>query len=426
MRAFNWLKKLHRSERGNIIVLGAATMPLVMGGAAMALDTVQIELWKRQMQRSADSSAIAGAYALAQGAAANQAVSNDLDEHNKPTLLTTTVTPGSFAAGTIASATCAARALNPCYGRAIQVDLVSERRMPFLSMFTNDTVTVRGRAVAAVIAQGEYCMISLYNGTDAGIVASGGSQVGLGCGMATNSRASSAVLTNGNNTLITATPIAAVGGLVGTGNNFGSTTTLQPYTSPQTDPFEQLPFPTPTDSCTDAFDAANPQPGCYSSMNIQSNVTLPPGQYIIANGGDFSVSSGANVSGSGVTIFMTGTRSNGHAGDFTLNGGGTINLSAPETGTYAGMLFFQDRAIPYGTTNNDADVKINGGGSMTLKGAFYFPKADIKYAGNATSSFTCLQMVGQKLDFAGNMSIANSNTCGESDNIDRTVVRLVG
>ena len=67
MRALSWLKDLISSERGNVFVVAAAVMPLLLGSAAFAIDTIQLSVWKRQLQRAADSSAIAGAYAVSLG-----------------------------------------------------------------------------------------------------------------------------------------------------------------------------------------------------------------------------------------------------------------------------------------------------------------------------------------------------------------------
>src|SRR3546814_17651453 len=69
-----WLNRVRRSERGNGLIVGAASRPLLIGSAALAVDTIQLSLWKRQLQRAADSGAIAGAYAVGQGV-------DDLDAH---------------------------------------------------------------------------------------------------------------------------------------------------------------------------------------------------------------------------------------------------------------------------------------------------------------------------------------------------------
>jgi uncharacterized membrane protein len=63
MQAFSWVRRLLQSERGNVIVLGATTLPMVIGAAAIGIDTIQLSLWKRQLQRAADSAAMAGAHA---------------------------------------------------------------------------------------------------------------------------------------------------------------------------------------------------------------------------------------------------------------------------------------------------------------------------------------------------------------------------
>ncbi len=83
MNGFSWLRRLLRSERGNVLVIGATTIPLIIGAGAVGLDTIQYSLWKRQLQRAADSSAIAGAYALSQSGGADDPNAFTLD-HVKP------------------------------------------------------------------------------------------------------------------------------------------------------------------------------------------------------------------------------------------------------------------------------------------------------------------------------------------------------
>ena len=51
-----------RSKRGNVLAIAGAALPLFIGAAGLATDTIQWTLWKRQLQRAADSAAIAGVY----------------------------------------------------------------------------------------------------------------------------------------------------------------------------------------------------------------------------------------------------------------------------------------------------------------------------------------------------------------------------
>ena len=77
-----FIRKIFRDRKGNALAIAAACMPLVVGAAGLATDTIQWTLWKRQLQRAADSAAFAGVYdrASASGATTNTptAVCNDL------------------------------------------------------------------------------------------------------------------------------------------------------------------------------------------------------------------------------------------------------------------------------------------------------------------------------------------------------------
>src|SRR4029453_2947622 len=66
LKAFS---KLWNNERGNMVVIAAAALPMLVGSAGLASDTIQWALWKRQIQRAADSAAMAGVYAIVQGKA---------------------------------------------------------------------------------------------------------------------------------------------------------------------------------------------------------------------------------------------------------------------------------------------------------------------------------------------------------------------
>ena len=74
----SFLKKLFRNERGNTLIIAGAGLPILMGFAGLANDTIQWSLWKRQLQRQADSAAIAGTYARFAGHDLNLAVTRDL------------------------------------------------------------------------------------------------------------------------------------------------------------------------------------------------------------------------------------------------------------------------------------------------------------------------------------------------------------
>ena len=58
----SFFRKLWHNKRGNALVIAGACLPMIVGAAGLASDTIQWTLWKRQLQRAADSAAIAGVY----------------------------------------------------------------------------------------------------------------------------------------------------------------------------------------------------------------------------------------------------------------------------------------------------------------------------------------------------------------------------
>ena len=51
----NLMTKIWHDKRGNAMIIAAAALPLLIGSAGLATDTIQWALWKRQLQRVADS-----------------------------------------------------------------------------------------------------------------------------------------------------------------------------------------------------------------------------------------------------------------------------------------------------------------------------------------------------------------------------------
>ena len=373
MRAPSWIKRLLRDRRGNVLAITAASMPLILGGAAMAIDTIQLSVWKRQLQRAADSAAIAGAHGESQGVDADDAVHRDLEENVFPTLSVPEVV-----------------VVGPSFGfnQTVRVSLTAQRTVPFLFFFTNTPNTITAEATAALTNDGEFCMLSLYDGTEAGINANGNANVDLICGMATNSRSDNAV-TAGGGSSITADPITSVGGLN------GETVTL--------DPGE-----------------------CRTTWNVGNGgiLRLNPGVHYVT--GDINLHGTIESTGTGgVTIIMTGTETNSDGdlvvGDFKQNGGGALDIDASETGDYRGIALYRDPRA------NLLTVKINGGADTDIQGAIYMPGTDLWLGGNAEMTAQCLQVVARIITFRGGADIGNSCPSGSaSQHFNRTIVRLVG
>jgi hypothetical protein len=105
-----------------------------------------------------------------------------------------------------------------------------------------------------------------------------------------------------------------------------------------------------------------------------------------------------------------------------MNGGADIEMAAPASGNYKGVLFFKDPSAP--ASYNDV---FNGGASGSFLGAIYMPSQTVTLNGNSTFATDCLQIVSRKVVMTGNATITNDCPVGTAaDTFEGTQVRLVG
>ena len=418
-------KRLWNDKRGNALIIAGASLPLVVGSAGLASDTIQWALWKRQLQRAADSAALAGVYdrLYRNGSTANvaAAINDDLTrhDHTKPALLGT---PGVDHPTGI-------NWTNP-----VRVTLNIREKLSFSSFFMPSPPIITAQATGAAVATGVYCVVSLIDTGATGIRATGNGSINLGCGMITNSTSLTAAIATGSSQ-VDATPVAAVGDIQDS-NNWGGAALL-PFTVKQKDPYSEVQIPTFA-ACKGNSNSISVNPNqtpvnrtsdlagsvqCVSSMNVNGTLMLGSATYVI-DGGNFSAGAQANISCTGCTIILTNSASGTPTiGTVDINGGAKIVMSAPSTGTFDGILFYQDRRAPVSATVVN---KINGNSDSVLGGAFYFPNQQIQVNGNAGLDITCGQFVSYIIEFAGNGSINNTCTGGYGNNrIMGNHVRLV-
>src|SRR5262249_10917483 len=161
----------------------------------------------------------------------------------------------------------------------------------------------------------------------------------------------------------------------------------------------------------------------YSSINVSGKGTvlnLNPGTYIILGGG-FTVSATASVNGSGVNVFnasslydyTTGTtQSGGNYGGISIGKNGSVTLTAPTSGAYAGILLFQP-----GDNTRALAFAAKAVGSLT--GVIYAPKALVSISGNAALSSATFVVSELALSGGGSSSEmvdganGSSNTAGQ-------------
>ena len=424
------LKRLWNDRRGNALIIAGAALPLVVGAAGLATDTIQWTTWKRQLQRTADSAAMAGAYARVSG--------NAVGSCNNWTTATY-ADPVGFDVLTnnhlgFSGATCAVEN-SPASGaftadpNAVRVTMTVQKKLGFSSLFMTAAPTIAATATATVVPSGEYCVISLENTSATGITATGSATVDLGCGMITNSTSMTAAVATGSSS-VTASPIAAVGG-IDASNNWGAGTILQPFTIAQADPFENVypPVPSGCQKFSSLDIGGNNKPGgtvdltttlapggtyCIKensgSLDIKGNVTLPSGTYVLDATSLSMTNTSAALTCHECTFILTSSTAAtnpGSIGNVSLQGG-KLDLTSASSGTYQGLMFYQDRRAPSCGSAGCKNI-INGNSSSSLLGAAYFPSQELQFNGTAGMTTDCLQLVARNVSYSGNMDI--SNTC---------------
>ncbi len=159
---------------------------------------------------------------------------------------------------------------------------------------------------------------------------------------------------------------------------------------------------------------------------LDGNATFMPGTYVLtsshgANG--LGIHCGATVSGNGVTFYNYGPFG---SINFTASSlGGKVNLKAPTSGTYSGVLFYQD---PGNTT--PATILGTNGWSTVLGGAYYFPSAIVNFAFDGSVDYSLLiakdiNFLGLKGIVSGANNLNNFSGLGGGSPLQKTIPALV-
>ena len=138
-------------------------------------------------------------------------------------------------------------------------------------------------------------------------------------------------------------------------------------------------------------------PGNYTiggklSDTGSSSMSFGSGVYIV--GGNLTLTGSGTISGSGVTFYTEGSSS--------VAGGSNLSLTAPTSGSYSGVLFFQAR-------NDVNSLTVAGGSGTIVQGILYAPAAAVTLSGGSTGAAMSLDIVSDTLTVTGNGTFSNSN-----------------
>jgi Flp pilus assembly protein TadG len=418
-----FIRKLLKDRRGNALVIAGACLPLIVGAAGLATDTIQWTLAKRQLQRAADSAAIAGVYdrESANGATTtvSATVNHDLSINSHTRFAMVTGYP---------QVTYPADSGTMKYQVAVQLRV--QQALPFSSLFMSAAPVISANATAASVpAGGDACVQALETSAGkTGINITGNAGIYMpDCVLYSNSPSSNSAAAGGSSN-VTADSVATVGG-VQQSNNW-HVSAYRPYSPSLDDPFAGV-SPSASDmKCaghtvthgssttwvndvlTESTDMANAKAAdgsaanCWTSMSVGSSGTLTvPADFgpIYVNGGDAFIQGNLNCTHCTIVLTNSDSSTTASIGNFKVNSSSLINISAPTSGTFKGIAVYQDRRA--GDTNPGS--KINGNSDSVITGALYFPSQELNYNGTGNTSATCTMFVARRVNFSGNSATTN-------------------
>lgn len=401
----NRLGKLWRSRTGNVSVIFALASPLVIGSAAFAVETGYWYHKQHALQSAADDAAFAAAledkagssYDVIQAAALNVAGQNGYSTSLGNLTVQTPPVSGAYAGAS----------------NAVTVTVTQTQPRFFTQVFSNKPVIETASATAAFQTASTACVLALSPSGSEAAAFSGNASLSLnGCVVMSNSLAADAVYVWGSASLTTDCVVSAGGVAIHSGLKEACAAPVT-NAAPAPDPFAKVPAPSTSGPCLTAS-GSTLQPGVYcSGLSLKGDITLSPGVYVIDN--SLKINGNTTITGSGVTLYLAGGAS------VWINGNATLNLSAPTSGTYSGLLFFGDRSASGGS------VTFDGNANSTMTGALYFPTENVAYKGNYGGANGCTQIVAYTVSWTGSASLnANCSNYGMSPIPALQSVKLVG
>jgi len=383
------------SQQGNSGVMFSLVLVPLIAGAGVAIDYVGWRHHETRLQGVADSAALAGAMAYAfEG-------NKKKDQLQAETLATAAV--NGYVDVHHAQLNAAPQITFTQAPQTVKVDFSQTGTRTFSTLLsgTDANITVSATAMISTVTTSP-CVIGLNETASPAVVFSGsGPMIAQDCAVWSNSTQSVAMEGQGTGSA-TASMFCAAGGVLNGSISFS----VSPQSScpPVEDPLADLEMPTVGICSETNFQSADSgivaiNPGVYcGGIKLMSSGTLQlsPGEYILTDG-PLEMHGGATLEGTGVTIIMTGTNSG-----LKLGGASKINMSAPASGTFAGVAFYSDRNSPVQSSS------LRGSNSLDVEGTIYLPNHNLSYGGSnsATSPAKFTVLIAGTVEFVGSVEVS--------------------
>ena len=314
---------------GSVMVVAALALPLLAGAAGFAVDLSRISMTRANLQSIADHLALAGAREMQLRLRDVSSLSAYLDARGQEFLMQE---------GLDARIT----ARIDMQERSVRVDIEGYPETLFFTALRGETARVSVEAVAMSVG-GEYplCLVTLDTQAQHSMQFGTRSSVDArGCAFYANSTSQRAVHIQGNATL-DASLICSAGGIA-TAGSFVSSAHREQDCPPLADPLRSRIFPEPgaclVEGNTRIAQQRILEPGTYCGtvdLHDGADVELRPGIYVFT--GALRMRNGARLTGEGVNLHFHGSGT-GRGVVLDLAREAHVSLSAPRSGTMAGML----------------------------------------------------------------------------------------
>lgn len=409
-----------RARGGNVAVMTALSLPVVLGAFGVGAEAASWMAGHRAMQNAADAAAIA--------AASN--AGPDYDVEARAVAAQYGFQNGASGVSVSASnaAACPAGATGPCYSVSISraEPLLLAQMTGYRGDATSGGSAAKLISATAVAVQGlsprPYCVLALgSSGASPALRTNGAPKADLsGCNLMSNNGADC----NGHNLG------ADIGDVHGT--NSGCGIVQHSNVAALADPYASLASNIPPDPCggvypqipTKKSDAAlsgnnhpsgsvgwsNTVPVC-GDVQLASDVTITQDTTLVIYNGSLDTNGYTlqSAAGVGVTVVFAGDNSYSHI----PTGGGTLDLAAPTSGPWSGMVLYQ-------APNLTSGVDISAAGNSPtwdLTGVAYFPHSSVTFSGAVNKSSngkSCFSLTVDTLLINGTGSILAHGECAQA------------
>jgi Flp pilus assembly protein TadG len=373
--------KAKASEKGQALILIVFAIIGLIGLTALAVDGGNAYSERRRAQNTADASVLAAALAKTRGQdlssagltrAANNGYNNDGTTNT--VVVNSPPTSGPYAGNNEYIQVVITASVNTYFGPVIGVNTITN---------TVEAVARAKPSVTSPMVFGNAIVSLAQSGNKTFWTHGNPNMTTQGGGIFVNSSTDCGFTSDGVPNLTT--PSISIVGAISCPQMAGAVT----YNVGQMAyPPMVLPNPTCTGNAVQTGDVLSPGrvAGDFPPKDHGVQVTnLESGIYCIE--GDFSLNGNDTLTGSGVVIVM-------ESGSVTLNGSGTLDLSAPTSGPFQGLLIY----LPM---SNDSVIKINGTNDQRLTGSILAPASLVKLDGTADTNAFHTQIVGYEVDIAG-------------------------